>query len=105
MSGPHGISARRSRRQGIRKPRLRVWPLLHDENCIRQLRRAAFNCSKMDAQPTEGAAMSERRELDAKACDALEAARLLPHGDARTKAMKEASRLRIAADKLRDAVS
>lgn len=44
--------------------------------------------------------MSEYRQLDAKARDALELARLLPHGAERTKAMKEASKLRIAADKL-----
>ncbi|WP_168202878.1 MULTISPECIES: hypothetical protein [unclassified Tardiphaga] len=45
--------------------------------------------------------MSEYWELDAKAHDALEAARQLPHGPARSKAMKEAGQLRVAADKKR----
>ena len=48
-----------------------------------------------------GAEMSEYWELDAKAHDALEAARQLPHGPARSKAMKEAGQLRVAADKKR----
>jgi len=43
--------------------------------------------------------MSERRELDSKASDALEAARSLPHGPARAQAMKEAGLLRVAADR------
>lgn len=48
--------------------------------------------------------MSNRRDLDAKASDALEAARELPHGPARSMAMKEAGQLRVAADKERDAI-
>lgn len=52
----------------------------------------------MDGQPSPGAAMSARRELDAKATEALEAARQLPHGPARSQAMKDAGRLRVAAN-------
>jgi hypothetical protein len=49
--------------------------------------------------------MSAQTDLDAKARDALEAARQLPHGPARSQAMKEAGRLRVAADSKRNKVS
>lgn len=45
--------------------------------------------------------MSDFRELDEKAHEALEAARLLPHGPRRSEAMKGAGQLRVAADKKR----
>jgi hypothetical protein len=46
--------------------------------------------------------MSCYGELDAKACDALEAARLLPPGPKRSDAMKNAGRLRAFAEKRRE---
>lgn len=42
--------------------------------------------------------MNEYRELLAKALEALEVARELPHGPARSLAMKLAGKLRVAAD-------
>lgn len=47
--------------------------------------------------------MKEFFELDATAVEALEAARALPPGPKRTLAMKEAGRLRMLAEKLREA--
>jgi hypothetical protein len=49
------------------------------------------------------AALPDFRELDAQALEALEAARCLPHGCARSHALKEAGKLRILAEKTRSA--
>jgi hypothetical protein len=65
-----------------------MWTLLHDEDGVCPLS-AGLGKSRM----------SGYRELDAKAREALEAAQLLPHGEARSKAMKEAGKLRVAAEK------
>jgi len=46
--------------------------------------------------------MSGYGELDAKACDALDAARLLPPGPKRSDAMKNVGRLRVLAEKRRE---
>ena len=45
--------------------------------------------------------MTRYFELDVKAQEALEEARLLPHGNLRSEAMKKAGRLRIAAERKR----
>jgi hypothetical protein len=55
----------------------------------------------MDRELTQAAGMSDYREIDARAEEALEAARKLPQSAARSKAMKDAGELRVAAEKLR----
>jgi hypothetical protein len=45
--------------------------------------------------------MSDYREIDARAEETLDAARKLPQGAARSKAMKDVGELRVAAEKLR----
>jgi hypothetical protein len=42
---------------------------------------------------------ADSHEWDARAQEALDEARKMPHGPARTEAMKKAGRLRVAADK------
>jgi hypothetical protein len=53
----------------------------------------------LDRKPVASAEMSDYHELVARAYDALEAARKLPHGPQRSEAMKKASVMRLAAEK------
>jgi AraC-like DNA-binding protein len=56
---------------------------------------ARFRCGEMGRELTQAAGMSDYREIDARAQEALEAARKLPQGAARSKAMKDAGELRV----------